>query len=65
MIHCDTAVSISIIRKSDIQSVIDYIFLQNLDMGGTAVCVNIGSVRLVVDHIGLRLKCIEYTLGNR
>ena len=33
-------------------------------MGGTAVCVNIGSVRLVVDHIGLRLKCLEYALCN-
>ena len=33
-------------------------------MGGTAVFVDIGSVRLVVNDIGLRTQCIENALRN-
>ena len=33
-------------------------------MGGSAVTVDVGSVRFVVDHIGLSPQCIKYTLGN-
>ena len=64
MINSNTAVSITIICKSDIQAIINHIFLQNFNMRRTAVCIDICAVRLIMDYISLCLKCIKYTLCN-
>ena len=65
MVYSNTAVCIAVIGKTDIQPVFNYILLQNYNVCRSAVCIDIGAVRLVVDHLGLRLKYIEYTLGKR
>ena len=64
MINCDTTVSISIISKSDIQAIVYHIFLKDFDMGGSTVCIDVSSIRLIVDHISFRLKCLENTFCN-
>lgn len=63
MVNCDTAVCITIIGKAYIQSMIYNIFLQNFDMCGTAVSVDVCSIRLIVDHISLGSQRIKYTLA--
>ena len=53
IIHRNTPVSISVIGKAHIQMVFHYKFLQFTDMGGTAVSVDIGTIRLIMNHICL------------
>src|SRR5699024_4732296 len=38
--------------------------LESFDMGGTACGINVCSIRIVIDHIGLCTKSIEDTLRN-
>ena len=48
-IYCQAAVCVSVISESYIQSFFFYKCLQSLDMGGSAVTVDVGSVRFVFD----------------
>ena len=64
MINCDTTVSISIIGKSNVQAIVYHIFLKDFDMGGSTVCIDVSSIRLIVDHISFRLKRLENTFCN-
>ena len=64
MINCDTTVSISIIGKANVQAIVYHIFLKDFNMGGTAVCIDVSSIRLIVDHISFRLKRLENTFCN-
>ena len=65
MVYRDTAVSISVICKTDIQSVVYYILLQDFDMCGTTCSVDVGSIRFIVDDISLCTKCIKNALCDR
>ena len=40
------------------------VYNQPFDVGRTAICIDICSIRIIIDHISLCLKCIEYTLRN-
>ena len=64
LVNGQAAICISVVSKSDIQAFFLYECLQALDVGGSTVFVNIGSVRLVVNDIGLRTQCIENTLRD-
>ena len=45
--------------------IFNHIFLQSLDVGGTAICIDIQTVRRVVDDVCLRAQCVEYVFRNR
>ena len=45
--------------------IFNHVFLQSLDVGGTAICIDIQTVRRVVDDVRLRAQCIEYVFRNR
>ena len=64
MVNSNTAICITIISKTDIQSIVHNIFLQDFNMGRATVCIDICTIRLVIDHISLCLKCLKYTLCN-
>ena len=61
MVYRNTAVCISVIGKTDIQPILNHIFLQYFDMRGTAATIDVGSVRIIIDHISLCTKCVKYT----
>jgi hypothetical protein len=64
VVYGDTAVCVTIIRKTDIQTFIYHELSQNFNVCGTAATVDVGSVWLIVDHIGFCTKCVKNTLGN-
>ena len=41
-----------------------YELLQSLNVGRSTICIDIGSVRIIIDHIGLCSECIKYCLCN-
>ena len=63
-IYAKTSVSISVISKSDIQSVLYYKLLQSFDMCRAGIVINVRSIRFCIDHISLRSKRIEYGFGK-
>ena len=64
-VHCQAAIRISIISESNVQMIFNHIFLQSLDVGGTAICIDIQTIRRVVDDMCLRAQCVEYVFRNR
>ena len=64
LIHSNTSVCISVESKTDIQLFFFDKILKNMDMSGTTVCIDIESIRMIIDHIGLSTQCIKNTLGN-
>ena len=64
-VHCQAAIRISIISKSNIQMIFNHIFLQSPDVSGTAICIDIQTIRRVVDDMCLRAQCVEYVFRNR
>ena len=65
LIHCDTSVRISVIGESHIQLLLFHKLLEHFNVSGTAVRVDVRSVRFVVDDISFCSKCIEYALRDR
>ena len=64
LIHSNTPVCVAVVCESHIQVVLFYKSLQDLYMSGTAVGVDICSVRFIVDHIDLCTQCFKYILCN-
>ena len=62
LIHTETAVRISVVGKANIQSLLHYKLLETLDMGGTGIVIDIGTIRLSIDHISLRSQRIKNRL---
>ena len=58
-IHAQAAVSIAVKGKAHVQMVIQDKFLQALDMGGAGVGVDVISVGLCIDHIGLGAQGVK------
>ena len=64
MVYGDTAVRVTIVRKTDIQAFIYHKLSQDFNVCGTASTVDVGSVRLVIDYVSFCTKCVKNTLGN-
>ena len=63
-VYAKTAVCITIKCKSNIKVLLLYQSLQSLNMSRTAICINISSIWLVIDHICFCTKCIKNILCN-
>ena len=63
-IYTQATVSIAVISKTNIQAFFYNELLQPLNMGRASIQVNVQTVRLVVDDIGICTQCIEYRLGD-
>ena len=64
LIHSDTSVCIAVKSKTYIQLFLFDKILQHMDMCGATIRINIETIRMVIDHIRLGTKRIEYTLSN-
>ena len=64
LIHTKTTVRITIIGKTHVQSILHHIFLQSLNMGRSGIVVDVGAIRLGVDHVGFGAESIKNSLGN-
>jgi phosphoglucosamine mutase len=54
LVYAQAAVGIAVIGKAHIQVILDNELLQMLDMGASAVCIDVVAIGLVVHHVGLR-----------
>ena len=63
-IHTQATVSIAVIGETNIQTLFNHELLQALDVGGTCIVVDIQTVGLVVDDIGVCAQRIENGLGD-
>ena len=63
-IHTQATISIAIIGKTDVQPLLYHELLQTLDVGRASVVVDIRTVRLVVDDIGICAQSIEHRLSD-
>ncbi len=64
LIYRKAPVRIPVVGKAHIQMLLLYKLLQRLNMGRSAVGIDIRAVRIIIDHIGLCSQSIKYTLGN-
>ncbi len=64
LVHAQAAVGIAVVGKAHIQVILDNELLQMLDMGASAVCIDVVAIGLVVHHVGLRAQGIKYALGD-
>ena len=65
MVYCNTTVGISIICKTDIQSVIHHIFLKYFNMRGSTRSVDVCSIRVIVNDISFCTQSVKNTLCDR
>jgi len=64
VVYGDTAVCVTIVCKTDIQTFIYHKLSQNFNVCGTAPTVDVGSVRLIIDYVSFCTECVKNTLGN-
>ena len=63
-IHTQATVSIAVIGKTDVQPLLYHELLQALDVGGTCIVVDIQSVGLCIDDVGVSTQRIEHRFCN-
>ena len=64
LINTQTAVRVTVISKTDIQSVFHHKFLQMFNVGRSAVFIDVQPVRLGIDHIRFCTDGVKDTLGD-
>ena len=64
LVHAQAAVSVTIESKADIQTVFHHELLQALDVSRASIIVDIQTVGLVVDDIGIRTQSVKHTLSD-
>lgn len=52
-IHTQATISIAVIGKPDVQALFNHELLQALDVGGTCIVVDIRTVGLCIDDVGI------------
>ena len=63
-IHTQATISIAVIGKTDVQPLLYHELLQALDVGGTCIVVDIRTVGLCIDDIGISSQSIEHGFSN-
>ena len=64
LVHTQATVSIAVIGKTDVQTLLYNELLQTLDMGRASIVVDVQTVWLVVDDVGICAQCVEHALSN-
>ena len=62
LIHAQATVSITVIGETDVQPLLYHELLQALDVGGTCIVVDIRTVGLCIDDVGVSTQRIENRL---
>ena len=63
-IHTQATISIAVIGKTDVQPLLYHELLQALDMSRTSIVVDVQTVGLCIDDVGVRSQSIENRLGD-
>ena len=63
-IHTQATVSIAVIGKTDVQSLLYHELLQTLNVGRTSIVVDVQTVGLCIDDIGISSQSIEHRLSD-
>ena len=63
-IHTQAAVSITVIGETNIQTLLHHKLLQAFDVGGACIVVDIQSVGLCIDDIGISSQSIEHRFSD-
>ena len=61
-VHTQATVSITIVSKTNIQTILNHKLLQALNVSGTCIIVDVQTIRLVVNNIGVCTQSIEHRL---
>jgi len=64
LVYAQAAISIAVIGKTDVQPLLYHELLQALDVGGTCIVVDIQSVGLYIDDVGVSTQRIEHRLSD-
>ena len=64
LVHTQTTVSITVIGKTNVQSFFYNELLQALNVSGAGIVVDIQTVGLVVDDVGIGTQRIENTFSD-
>ena len=64
LIHAQAAVSIAVIGKTDVQPLLYHELLQALDVGGPCIVVDIRTVGLCIDDVGIGAQRIKHRLSD-
>ena len=64
LVHTQTAVSVTVIGKTNIQAFLYNELLETLNMRRTGICVDVRAVWLVVYNMGVCAQSIENTLSD-
>ena len=64
LIHAQAAVGIAIVCKTDIQALLHNKLLEALDMSGASIIVDVQTIRMVIDDVGICSEGIEHRLGD-
>ena len=63
-IHTQATVSIAVIGKTDVQALLYHELLQTLNVGGASIVVDVQTVGLCIDDIGICAQSIEHRLSD-
>ena len=63
-IHTQATISITVVGETNIQTLLYHELLQALNVGGAGIIVNVQTVGLVVDDVGIGTQRIEHRLCN-
>ena len=63
-IHTQATISIAVIGKTDIQPLLYHELLQTLNVGRTSIVVDVQTVGLCIDDVGIGSQSIKHRLGN-
>ena len=61
-VHAQAAVGITIVSKTNIQALLHNKLLKALDMGWTCIVIDVQTIRIIIDDIGICAKRIEHGL---
>src|SRR5699024_6604313 len=63
-IHTQATVSIAVIGKTDVQTLLYHELLQTFNVSRTGIVVDVQAVWLCIDDVGICAESIEHRLGN-
>ena len=63
-IHTQATISIAVIGKTNVQTLFNHEFLQAFDVGRASVIIDIRTVRLCIDDVGISSQRVEHRFGN-
>lgn len=62
LIHAQATVSITVIGKPDVQALFNHELLQTFNVGGIGIVIDIQTIWLCIDDVGVGSQCIENRL---